>query len=872
MEHGLARLFALWHPRYRLLIGQLLLAGTLAAGLVYLQNTLLTNLTFSLAATESAAAGPALLASSGLVARVLSHFSRVLNLSLPLFILLLFIMGNLLAAAFEYWKIRVIGILRIKTRNDLEIEILTHLLGKEDFFFSRHPPAETVNRITVDLNRVCELRCLMMRLWWSAVLILSYFVFFLLHDWRLGLAVIGSCAASAVWTYRLTRRIKHLDRIYLHQDDHVKSQFEDFLRAAPEVQVGHLYHRVRRGFQSTQDERTGTYMRFLNLSGILRAGDALSPLVAIACTILVVIYMKQSGQGSLALALLPVMIMSLPALFHNASDLIFLNVDMQLAYTSEERLLEYETHDRLQADALQATPSRPESPENQAPDAPLDLAERSSPAAPLQLHRVTYLYHRGANRSQQGGVLEVEAEFGPGRWIAIVGRAGSGKTTLVNILLGRLQPQKGRIFYGEEPLLYSWDRHYSTVFSLMPQSLALLNTTISANLLFDTVADGGPDSPPRQLTEADLEVLEAAGLGHLCRLKALDMLPQNPPDYSPLEAGIAGIRRRARAHFARAEGAAVLPYEAGFLDPNHWVLEIMLGGKCDRGLALRALMCERDYRGLRALYQTGLASELMDLGRRLLRQTRDLLALPNFHYYVKQARVPIEEPVWKLRAALAESAEREGMPQKMQLALCVVALTCSPAEFPDNHFLEKWRDANIQRLFAPEASLLKDIIGDFWQPFILEEINPYLTWRENLAFGVVERLPEQIMLDFLEQEGLNRIFTRLGLEFNIGRLGGNLSGGQGQLLALCRALLRRTPVLILDEPTSHLDPISSVRVAKLLHAWKTHRIIITVSHDPDFVSKADEIFLMDGGRIIANGTFEQILGSSELFRRALWET
>lgn len=871
MERGLARLFALWHPHYRFLIGQLLLAGTLAAGLVYVQNTLLTNLTLSLAAPEPAAAGPALLAASGSVGRLLSHFSGALNLSLPLFILLLFIMGNLLAAAFEYWKIRVIGVLRIRTRNDLEIEILTHLLGKEDFFFARHPPAETVNRITVDLNRVCELRCHMMRVWWCVVLILSYFVFFLLKDWRLGLAVIGSCAASAVWTYRLTRRIKHLDRIYLHQDDHVKSQFEDFLRAAPEVQVGHLYEKVRQGFQSTQDERTGTYMRFLSLSGILRVGDALSPLVAIACTILVVIYMKHSGQGSLALALLPVMIMSLPALFHNASDLIFLNVDLQLAYTSKERLLEYETHERRSADALQATPSRPTGPESPAPDAHLSLADRLSPAAPLRLHRVTYLYH-SPNRNQQGGVVEIEAEFASGRWIAIVGRAGSGKTTLLNILLGRLQPQEGGIFYGEEPLVYPWDRRYSAVFSLMPQSLALLNTTMSENLLFDAVADGGADSPSRQLTAADLDMLESAGLGHLCRLKALDMLPRSPPDYSFLQAGLPEIRGRARAHFAKAGGAAVLPYEEGYADPNNWVLEIMLKGKCDRRLAVRTLMREGDYRSLRPLSQTGLGAELTDLGRRLLLQTRDLLALPNFHYYAKKARVPIEEAVWKLRSALAEAAEREALPQKKQLALCAVALTCSPAEFPDNHFLEKWKDPDIQKLFAPEVSILKDIIGDFWQPFILEEINPYLTWRENLAFGVVDRLPEQVILDFLEQEGLNRIFTRLGLEFNIGRLGGNLSGGQGQLLALCRALLRRTPVLILDEPTSHLDPISSARVARLLHTWKTRRIIITVSHDPDFVSKADEIFLMDGGRIIANGTFEHILGSSELFRRALWET
>lgn len=360
------------------------------------------------------------------------------------------------------------------------------------------------------------------------------------------------------------------------------------------------------------------------------------------------------------------------------------------------------------------------------------------------------------------------------------------------------------------------------------------------------------------------------GLGHLCRLKALDMLPHDSPDYSLLQANITGIRNRARTYLARA-GATVLPYDAGHLAQDHWLLENLLKGKCDRSRVASLLISEGDCRSLKPLLNTGFSAELADLGRTLLSQTHDLLTLPNFHYYSKMAKVPIEEPVWRMRSSCAEFAEGKELSRRIQLAWVAIALTSSPVEFTDDACLKKWSRSDFQRLFASEINLLKDIIGDFWKPFILAEINPYLTWRENLAFGVVERLPEQVMLDFLDQEGLDRCFTRLGLEFNIGRMGSNLSGGQGQLVALCRALLRRTPVLILDEPTSHLDPISSARVAGLLRTWKTGRIIITVSHDPDFVSNADEIFLMDGGRIIAQGPFREILESSELFRRALRE-
>jgi ATP-binding cassette subfamily B protein len=89
-------------------------------------------------------------------------------------------------------------------------------------------------------------------------------------------------------------------------------------------------------------------------------------------------------------------------------------------------------------------------------------------------------------------------------------------------------------------------------------------------------------------------------------------------------------------------------------------------------------------------------------------------------------------------------------------------------------------------------------------------------------------------------------------------------------VALCRALLRRTPVLILDEPTSSLDPASSLRVARLLQQWKASGgLIVSVSHNPDFVRLADEIYLMEDGRIVAHGTFEEIEANSVLFRRSL---
>jgi ABC-type bacteriocin/lantibiotic exporter with double-glycine peptidase domain len=79
-------------------------------------------------------------------------------------------------------------------------------------------------------------------------------------------------------------------------------------------------------------------------------------------------------------------------------------------------------------------------------------------------------------------------------------------------------------------------------------------------------------------------------------------------------------------------------------------------------------------------------------------------------------------------------------------------------------------------------------------------------------------------------------------------------------------------VLVVDEPTSALDPASRAAVAALLKEWKQDRIVIAVSHDVEFIRAADEIRLMDGGRLVAAGTFEELEQGSETFRRTIKHT
>jgi ABC-type multidrug transport system fused ATPase/permease subunit len=338
MGKGLAAWFAVWHPRYRGTLAALILVGALASCLVYLQNDLLGLL------TQSLALGPSHERPGGRLGG-LADFAASLGLALPLLVLALVVLVRGISAATEYWKARATGRLRTQGSNDIESQVLLHLLAKDDAFFGRHSPAETVNRLGMDLQRITQRRLSVTSVCWSVLLLAGNFAFFLSKDWRLSLVALASCVAGAVWTRYMTRHVKDLDAEYMQEDDRIKSRFEDFLRAAPEVQVGRLHEKIGRRFVELQGRRAHTFLRFIRLNALLRVGSAVAYLLAFAAMVLVVLYMRATGQVDAALALVPVVIWTLPQLFGNASELVFVNLDFELARTSVRRLLEYEAHE-----------------------------------------------------------------------------------------------------------------------------------------------------------------------------------------------------------------------------------------------------------------------------------------------------------------------------------------------------------------------------------------------------------------------------------------------------------------------------------------------------------------------------------------------
>jgi thiol reductant ABC exporter CydC subunit len=106
-----------------------------------------------------------------------------------------------------------------------------------------------------------------------------------------------------------------------------------------------------------------------------------------------------------------------------------------------------------------------------------------------------------------------------------------------------------------------------------------------------------------------------------------------------------------------------------------------------------------------------------------------------------------------------------------------------------------------------------------------------------------------------------------GLDTQVGLYGSAASGGQRQRIALARALLTDAAVLILDEPTAHLDPASRQVLAADLLAITKGRSVLLITHDLDGLDEVDEIIVLDRGKVAERGTHGQLLARRGLYWR-----
>ena len=144
------------------------------------------------------------------------------------------------------------------------------------------------------------------------------------------------------------------------------------------------------------------------------------------------------------------------------------------------------------------------------------------------------------------------------------------------------------------------------------------------------------------------------------------------------------------------------------------------------------------------------------------------------------------------------------------------------------------------------------------EPFLFHD-----SLAANITWGAPETLTDEDVTDLVEAAALTTLVKRLpeGLDTVVGDRGHRLSGGERQRVALARALARKPSLLVLDEATSALDRENELAVQQAIDRLHGELTIVVIAHRLSTIRHADQLAVLDHGRVVETGTWDELVGS-----------
>lgn len=480
----------------------------------------------------------------------------------------------------------------------------------------------------------------------------------------------------------------------------------------------------------------------------------------------------------------------------------------------------------------------------------------------IEVQEMTYRAEGGAK------LLDgISLQISPGEMVALIGFSGSGKSTLVQIIAQLLAYSSGSVRLDDYEVRDLTKVDIAENVGIVPQHPFIFSGSVRENLLYSSKASGRNFSGNAVSPDLDriIEVVQQVGF-FVDVLKFGLQAVISPHKYPHLVERLLVLRPLFQDRFGVEHAADIEFFESEkFLDYGSISQNIVFGDFLDRQAVFKKAI--QNKRFISFLHYAGITQPLVEFGAAIATAT-----VPILQYAAKTKELFADSPVSSeelddYAAIVAEIAANGVNVQKPQARMMLLKLALGFV--PGRHktvFMPSSLKEHILKARQQFHKYMDEQSEKILQFYDSRQYIQSRNIRDNILFGQpkdhrgssVEEI-DQHLLQLLIEEGVLEAIMDRGLDFLVGSMGEYLSGGQRQKIALARVFLRQPAIYILDEATAALDNASQLRVQNFLWNMRGKHTVISVMHRLDTISNYDRVVVMKAGKIVENGSYDQLV-------------
>jgi len=465
---------------------------------------------------------------------------------------------------------------------------------------------------------------------------------------------------------------------------------------------------------------------------------------------------------------------------------------------------------------------------------------------------------------------DVNLSLAPGEHMALVGFSGSGKSTLAACIGQLYKHSSGKIQIGDQDIDDLSKRDIVNNVGIVAQNPFIFDGTIEENILYSCEASlsksGKADGDSLPTLDDIIAILHQTGIFVDVLRFGLNTVLKHDSHKELVDTLI-----RVRENFQQTYGEALADY-VEFFDQERYlyyssIAENLTFGTPNQASFSDSNLCRNSY-FLQFLDEADLTRPLLSLGIELVKESVDILRkLPKDAIFFNQS--PVEPTELDDLIFLVDTLKKKRLHDFSDMdreKLLDVVLRFTPGV----HKMVSMPQMLESLLLEGRALFRKKIAEDDPDVYTFYQMSEYIfsqTILSNIFFGKTttthtnaqERIDQSIIQLLVEEDLLEQIIE-IGMRYDVGSKGDNLSGGQRQKLAIARAFLKNPRILIMDEATSALDNRSQSRILNLLETrWKKRSTLISVVHRLDTIQNFDKVAVMKAGKILEMDTYDNLM-------------